>query len=143
MNRWTTASRTFRTFLLVAQLDPGAIQARIRQARTEAGLTQQELADLIERHKRTVENYENVRVPDFAELNKIARVLNRRVEWFLHGDGAVAQGEELDEIRDELASLRRAIEALDRKLDVADLDQRLKLIEAELRAIRSDVASGR
>lgn len=73
---------------------------RVRQARIEADFTQQELADLIERHKRTIENYENVRVPEWKELTKIARVLDRDIEWFLYGDEARSQlvDEQLAEI---------------------------------------------
>jgi len=117
MNRWTTETRNFRTFLLVAQLDPRAIQGRIRQAREEAGLTQQELADLVDRHKRTIENYENVRVPPWPELTKVARVLDRPIEWFLHGetestDRIEAMDVKLDEVLDEIRTLRELVEAL-------------------------------
>lgn len=131
MDRWTTQSRTFRTFLLVAQLDPAAIRARIRQARKEAGLTQEQLAALIERHKRTIENYERVRVPDFSELNKIARVLNRPVEWFLHGDQP-----DRDEVLEAIDDLRSTLEQVDRKIDVADVPGRLVAIEASIRDLR-------
>lgn len=140
MERWTTESRTFRTFLLVAQLDPGAIQARIRQARKEADLTQQELADLLERHKRTVENYENVRVPEWGELAKIARVLNRPIEWFLHGDQP--QDDELAALADAVGALDRKLDALDlkvdavdRKLDTLNPTPRLAAIESQLAEI--------
>lgn len=135
MDRWTTETRTFRTFLLVAQLEPGAIQARIRQARKEADLTQQELADLLERHKRTVENYENVRVPEWAELAKIARVLDRPIEWFLHGDQP--QDDELAQIHQDVIELKQLIVALDRKLDQSSVDGRLASIESLLREISS------
>jgi transcriptional regulator with XRE-family HTH domain len=141
MDSWTTNARTFRTFLLVSQIDPGAIQSRIRQARKEAGLTQQELADLIERHKRTIENYERVRVPDWSELAKIARVLDRPVEWFLHGDRNDDEGDLaalLQEVRDEIAA---AVAAVDRKLDQLDLAARLNGIERELTRLRQAVAA--
>lgn len=107
MNRWTTPTPSFHTFLLVAQLEPEAIMGRIRQARIDADFTQQELADLIERHKRTIENYENVRVPEWKELAKIARVLDRDVEWFLYGDEA--RGQVVDE---QLAEINRKLDAI-------------------------------
>lgn len=117
--------------MLVAQLEPDAIRARIRQARLEADLTQQDLADLIERHKRTVENYENVRVPEWAELTKIARVLDRQIEWFLYGDRPEPPG--LTEVNEQLTELRRLVELLDRKLDRLDVEGRLAAIDERLR----------
>lgn len=107
MNRWTTPTPSFHTFLLVAQLEPEAIMGRIRQARIEAEFTQQELADLIDRHKRTIENYENTRVPEWKELAKIAKVLDRDVEWFLYGDEA--RGQLVDE---QLAEINRKLDLI-------------------------------
>lgn len=102
----TTKGSDFRNFLLVAQLDPEGIRARIREARLAAGLTQQELADLLEVHKRTVENYERFRVPDYRALNRIARVTNRDIEWFLHGENHDALD---DGLREELAEAVRQL----------------------------------
>lgn len=123
MDLWTTDSRTFRTFLLVSQIDPAGIRARIKQARKEAGLRQEDLAELLEVHKRTVENYENVRVPEWRTLNRIARILDRPLEWFLHGDQAPADGVEaaLDELREEL---RRRHQELVERLDAIAQAQR-------------------
>jgi transcriptional regulator with XRE-family HTH domain len=143
MDNWTTTSHNFRTFLLVSQIDPAAIQARIKQARREKGLTQQELAELIERHKRTVENYENVRVPDWPELTKIARVLDKPIEWFLHGDRE-EEGDvkaQLHALVEGLAEVRTDFAALDRKLDVANLDQRMLAIEREVSRLVAAVVS--
>lgn len=123
MDEWTTVDRNFRTFLLVAQLDPGGIRERIRTARRQAGLTQQGLADLVDRHKRTIENWENVRVPEWSELSKLARVLDRPIEWFLYGDR--------DEPSDKVEAM---VEALDRRLDT-EVIPRLEAIEAALREL--------
>jgi DNA-binding transcriptional regulator YiaG len=57
MNSWTTNSRTFRTFLLLMEVEPEKIRARLRQARKEAGLSQAAMAELLKVHKRSVENY--------------------------------------------------------------------------------------
>jgi transcriptional regulator with XRE-family HTH domain len=83
--RPTTNHSDFASFLLVSDLHPQLISDRIRQAREEAGLTQQELADLLGFHKRTIENYEHGRVP-WRELSRLARTLDKSVEWFLRGD---------------------------------------------------------
>lgn len=133
MDRWTTDASAFSSFLLVAQLDPDGIRARIRQARRELGLTQQELADLIDRHKRTVENYENVRVPEWKELMKISRALDRPIEWFLHGDRDESSGAVLE----QLVEVNRRLDALDRKLDGdrQAIEQRLLGLEQQLRDV--------
>jgi transcriptional regulator with XRE-family HTH domain len=97
--------------LLVAQLDPEGIRARIREARKAAGLTQQEMADALEVHKRTVENYERFRVPDYKMLNQIARVTDRPLEWFLHGAG-VSEDDRLDAALAELGAVREQVEEI-------------------------------
>lgn len=119
MNSWTTKSRTFRTFLLLMELEPEKIRARLRQARKETGLSQQELAELLNVHKRTIENYENVRVP-WDHMNEYAKVTNRPVEWFLYGEMALppegelaALVETVDVLTGELASLRGRLDALE------------------------------
>lgn len=129
---WTTDSRSFRTFLLVTQLEPDLIRRRIRQARDEAGLTQQELADLLGVHKRTVENYENVRVP-WRALPQLETVLNRPVGWFLRGDAdESAVSEEvlrlLHEINDNVGELARQGVERDRRLN--RMDETLRLLRA-------------
>lgn len=93
MDHWTTNSRNFRTFLLLMQLEPGKITGRLRQARKECGLTQDQAAELADVHKRTIENYEGGRVP-WDRLNDFARLYNRPVEWFLYGDDAISLAEE-------------------------------------------------
>lgn len=125
MSARTTTVDAFRTFLLVAQLDERGLRARIREARKAARLTQQELADLLEVHKRTVENYERVRIPDFKTLVRIAAILEREVEWFLYGDaeqpdrgpGQEELSEKLQTIEAELADQRRLLVALQTSLD--------------------------
>lgn len=112
-NRSETKSRSFHSFLLVAEIDPAGIRERIRQARKEAGLTQEELAELIDRHRRTVENFENVRIPGYADLTKIARVLNRPIEWFLHGDQASDDAELAARLSGLLERLEVVVERLE------------------------------
>lgn len=120
MNSWTTNSRTFRTFLLLMELEPEKIRARLRQARKEAGLSQQQLADLLNVHKRTVENYENVRVP-WDHLNEYGRFTNRPVEWFLYGQEALPP-------EGELAALTETVETLEQ--DLTAIRERLAVLES-------------
>lgn len=63
------------------------ICARIKQARVEAGLTQEEMADLLNVRTRTYWNYENDRVP-FRSISQISRATGRSEDWLLRGDSA-------------------------------------------------------
>jgi len=62
-----------------------AICARIKQARVEAGFTQEEMADNLYVRPRTYQNYERDRVP-WRLLDQIAKLTKREQAWFLHGD---------------------------------------------------------
>ena len=81
-----TSSRNFRTFLLLQQIAAAEIGERIKEARREAGFTQDELADLLEVTTRTVQAWEAGDNIPYRSLSKLAEVLNREVGWFLHGD---------------------------------------------------------
>ena len=70
--------------IMDAQLQEG-ICGRIRQARKEAGFTQQEMADLLGMTMRGYQNYESNRVP-FRWLDKIGEITGRSGEWLLRGD---------------------------------------------------------
>lgn len=61
------------------------ICARIKLARTEAGYTQAEMADLLGMTLRGYQNYESNRVP-FRWLDKIAELTGKTAEWLLRGD---------------------------------------------------------
>lgn len=81
-----TNDRNFRTFLLVSQLEAKEIGARIRLARDEAGLTQEEVAELATFSKRSLQDYEAGNTIPYRHMQEIAGILNRHVPWFLHGD---------------------------------------------------------
>ena len=90
------------------------ICARIKQARIEAGFTQQEIADLLNMTMRGYQNYESSRVP-FRELDKIADLTGRSQEWFLRGDDEVTATTQpevlarLDQLEASVESLRQEI----------------------------------
>jgi PAS domain S-box-containing protein len=72
-----------------------AIGRRIAQARKEAGLTQQELADRLLVTRRSVQGYESGAVVPYKRLNTLAEALGRPAAWFLAGDPeTLAQSEE-------------------------------------------------
>lgn len=111
MPSWTTNSRTFRTFLLLMELEPEKIRGRLRVARKEAGFTQQQLADVLGVHKRTIENYENERVP-WDHLNEYAALTNRPVEWFLYGEMALPPEGEVAALTETVATLTEGLAEL-------------------------------
>lgn len=119
----TTKSAEFAKFLLMRELDPEGIRRRIRQARKELSLTQQELADALQVHKRTVENYENVRVPPWDEIAPLAAVLGVSVAWLLHGDEIREAGADAAVV-ERLAAVEQGQGRIEEQL--AELLQRLR-----------------
>lgn len=71
----------------MSELETAAISRRLQDARKQAGLTQQEMADLLVVHKRSVEDYESPRkdVIPYDRLNEWARLTKTTAEWLLHG----------------------------------------------------------
>lgn len=94
-------------------MDADAISRRLREARRESGLTQQQLADLLEVHVRTIENYERGQI-NYRVVGSLAAAVGRRVEWLLHGDQAgepvPATLEPISELRAEVAEIREAVQ---------------------------------
>lgn len=125
----TTSSREFHRFLLVAQLEAKEIGVRIAQARLEAGLTQEQLAELAPFSYRSLQDYEQGVTIPYRQMRELSKLLDRPVEWFLHGDD-----EEEQSIIEKLGELDRKLDALDRKLDVdrQALEQRLVSIQGQL-----------
>ncbi len=110
----TTKTRKLRTLAERVVIEEAAVRLRIREARLESGLTQEQLAELLHVHKRTVEEWENSYVP-YKRLNDIARVTGKETEWLLHGD-------QPDPVQLE-ARLARVEEMLGRVLALLEPDQ--------------------
>ena len=70
---------------LMAELQKAEISARIRQSRLEAGLTQPEMAELLDVTLRTYQNYEGDRVP-WDLMGRISDITGRSLRWLLHGE---------------------------------------------------------
>lgn len=81
-----TKTRTFRSFLLMAQFEAKEIGQRIAEARTLAGLTQEDLAEMASFSKRSLQDYETGVTIPYRHMREISRLLGREVEWFLNGD---------------------------------------------------------
>lgn len=108
LNRAFTAAERRMT-----ELERAEISARIKEARLTAGLTQDELADLLDVQQRSVANYESVRVP-WRLIDKIAEVTGRTVEWLLYGrDPAdVTDEERMDRLETSVGQMVQMLEEL-------------------------------
>lgn len=124
-----TFDRNFRTFLLLQQFQAKEIGARIATARREAGLTQEELASMASFSKRSLQDYEAGFTVPYRHFNEIGKLLNRPVEWFLHG---TPDPEGVDD------RVREVEERLEARLDEqrAMLEEALQLVR-ELRRAES------
>lgn len=81
-----TEVRNLRTLLLTDVLAPQEIGRRIKAAREEAGLRQEDLADLVGLGTRTIQNYEAGSTKPYTHLRKIAAALNVNVDRLLHDE---------------------------------------------------------
>lgn len=66
---------------------------RIRQARLEAGLTQDQLSDLIGVGMRQIQYYEAGESNPYRTLRRIAEATGKNIGWLLHGDPVSEPGE--------------------------------------------------
>lgn len=74
----------------MTQLEADEIGERIRQARKELGLSQEQVTDLATFSKRSLQEYEAGNTIPYKQMAEIARLLKREVAWLLHGDPAPA-----------------------------------------------------
>ena len=79
-------ARKLRTFLLEMQFNPLEIGARIKQARLEAGLTQNDLAGMGSFSYRSVQGWETGERIPFKHFAELGQLLRKTSEWFLYGD---------------------------------------------------------
>lgn len=114
----------------MAQFEAKEIGARIAQARREAGLTQEQLAEMAPFSARSLQDYERGAVIPYRQMRDLARLLDRPVEWFLRGEK-----EDEPELLEMLGAVSAKLDALDRKLDGdrQALERRLVSIEQMLR----------
>lgn len=104
---------------------------RIREARQEAGLTQDELSDLIGVGMRQIQYYESGESNPYRTLRRIAEATDRTVGWLLHGDPTIGPGEDAAEAA---ASLARRLEAIaENQAEVLANQEAAKPVLAEIR----------
>jgi len=88
------------------------IGARIKQARTDEGLSQKDLADKIRLSDKAVSSYEVDRSePSFDVLKKIGKVTNRSVRYFIDEtiQHDVDLEKKLEKIEQELSEIRKLL----------------------------------
>ncbi len=128
MQNATTIHRDLPRFLLVEQFDANAIGQRIKHARIQAGLTQEDLADLAEGFgRRSLQAYETGASIPFKHLHEIGLLLKRDVPWFLYGDPEPtvdASGEILVRLEALEAQIEMRGEAFAKGLDALARDVR-------------------
>src|SRR6266540_1465639 len=92
MDLWTTKGAVLRTFLLLMDIDPELIRPRLRAARKNVGLTQEAVAELLDVHKRTIENDETVGEGRaiYGRLSMYARIYNVPIEQLLFGEEVIS-----------------------------------------------------
>lgn len=142
-NPAATNPREFHRFLLVAQLEAREIGERIAQARNEAGLTQEELVELATFSKRSLSDYERGATIPYRQMREISKLLDRPVEWFLHGEqeDEPSIGDRLDEITERLERVERMVSLIVPAEALEDLPEAVRAAAAG--AEEAEARSGR
>ena len=112
-----TNARTFRTFLLMSQLQAREIGARLKQKRMERGFTQEQLAAMASFSARSLQDYENGVTIPYKHFTELGRLLDTKPEWFLYGAEPSDQDDRISDLRGEVAEIR---EMLERVLEARD-----------------------
>jgi transcriptional regulator with XRE-family HTH domain len=128
-----TTIRNLRKLLFAAmeeaaEKDLTGLGARIREARMAAGLTQDELSDLVGVGMRQIQYYESGDSNPYRTLRRIAEATDRSVGWFLRGDAPT----ELS--ADELIERLEHVESGQERVEAALAEQRALLDELLRRA---------
>jgi transcriptional regulator with XRE-family HTH domain len=100
---------------------------RIKQARVEAGLTQDELGDFVGVGMRQIQYYESGESDPYRKLRQIAEATGKPISWLLRGE------DQPDE--DEIVERLLVVEAL-----LRDVLRRLPEVPGEPEAGSSDLA---
>jgi transcriptional regulator with XRE-family HTH domain len=100
---------------------------RIKQARVEAGLTQDELGDFVGVGMRQIQYYESGESDPYRKLRQIAEATGKPISWLLRGE------DQPDE--DEIVERLLVVEAL-----LRDVLRRLPEVPSEPEAGSSDLA---
>lgn len=122
-----TSTRNLRKLLIdvLEQAAVGGIELgigeRIRRARMEAGLTQDQLADAIGVKMRQVQYYEADRSDPYRKLARIAEVTGKPVEWLRGAEEPEPEGVPavllaIEGLREEVREIRGVVQRLEERL---------------------------
>lgn len=112
----------------MSQFEAKEIGARIAQARRQAGLNQDEFAEMAPFSLRSLQDYEQGKTIPYRQMRDISKLLGKPVEWFLHGEA-----EDAPALLEHLQAIDQKLESIDRKLDVMD-------VGGEIAALRGQMA---
>lgn len=105
-----TKARILRKLSAMAEINRSGVCQRIATARREAGITQEDMADMLDLSTRGYQAYEADRVP-FRRLDQIAEITGVTKAWLLHGeDVPPASVDLLAEMREVKELLRELLE---------------------------------
>jgi transcriptional regulator with XRE-family HTH domain len=104
-----TDVRSLQTLLLASVFEPGAIGGRIQTARVEAGLTQADLAEILDVTPRTVQNYEAGETKAYKHIQAIADATGCSTRWLLHGENDEEDRPSLSQMAEELSEIREML----------------------------------
>ena len=100
---------------LLEDMDRAAISTRLKAAREEAGVTQEEMADILSVHVRSIQDYErpSLKTVPFDRLDEWAAATGKTKTWLLQGDEAV-ESDRLANLEARLESVAGALELLEK-----------------------------
>jgi len=90
---------------------------RIKQARTEAGLTQDQLGDLVGVGMRQIQYYESGTSDPYRKLRQISEATGKPIVWLLRGEDATQPTE--GEIAERLLTVESLLRDVLRRLPAA------------------------
>jgi transcriptional regulator with XRE-family HTH domain len=104
------------------QFDPLEIGSRIKRARLEAGLTQEEVAGMGTFSYRSLQGWETGERIPFKHMAELGQLLRKTSEWFLYGDEADQETESryemlLKRLGDVESQQQEILEALRSRLE--------------------------
>lgn len=94
------------------QFEAREIGARIKQARRERGLTQEQLAELASFSKRSLQDFEGGVTIPYKHLRELSRLLGRPTEWFLYGANQEPPAVDPEEVSSRLDRIEQVLEVL-------------------------------
>lgn len=126
----------------MAQLEGREIGLRIRQARLESGMTQDQVAAVASFSKRSLQDYERGVTIPWAHMREIAAITAKQVEWLLHGQPSEQPAE--NENGERLTAIEQRLGLLEARVSSTPTSEELATgLQALQEAIQSLATRGR